>query len=92
MNPIKNAQNMVTEIDQAELAVRLIEIGCHMKRPPGTSGPEAWKSFRDAAESGTVPAYIVDDFYAMAGASIEYFRERVDALKKPTETLNRTEA
>ncbi len=79
----KISTKYITEIDQHELAVRLIEIGCHMKRPPGTSGGAAWETFRQSADKGEIPAYIVDDFEAMAVAAIEYFRERIAALQEP---------
>lgn len=81
MDPKKRMQRMVTEIDAAELAVRLIERGCHMKRPVGLTGTAAWAQFEEAAASGSVPAYIVKDFEAMAHIAIAYFGECVASLK-----------
>lgn len=78
------AAAFVAEIDQAELAVRLIERGCHMKRPPRTSGQEAWDQFEAAAADGSVPAYIVEDFFAMAGIAIAYFGECVAKGQRPS--------
>ncbi len=72
--------SMVAEVDQAELATRLIEIGCHMKRHPGATGQAAWADIRASADRGDVPAYIVDDFENMARAAIEYFGECVASL------------
>ena len=69
-------QKMVAEIDEAELAVRLIEIGCKMKRPEGKTGKDALAEFRHAADQGLVPAYIVDDFEAMAAAAVQYLAEQ----------------
>ena len=71
----KKAASFVSEIDPAELATRLIERGCHMKRPLGMTGRAAWKSFEQSAADGRVPEYIVRDFEAMAFLAIEYFRE-----------------
>ena len=73
---------LVTEISQEELAVRLIEIGCKIKRPVGSTGPEAWQEIVKSAESDAASAYIVRDFYAMAEAAIKYFGERINDLQK----------
>jgi hypothetical protein len=75
----KRAASFIAEIDQAELAVRLIERGCHMKRPAGTTGAVAWEQFEAAADDGRVPAYIVNDFLAMARIAIEYFGGCIEA-------------
>lgn len=74
---------LIGEIDLAELAVRLIERGCHMKRQPGMAGSDAWQEIRKAAEEGLVPAYIVDDFEAMALIAISYFGECLAAARQP---------
>lgn len=73
----------IAEIDQAELAVRLIERGCHIKRPFGLPAREAIDQFRAAANNGEIPAYILDDFEAMAVIAIEYFRECIASGKRP---------
>lgn len=75
------AQKFVSEIDQSELAMRLIEIGCKIKRPEGKVGAAAFSEIRAAANVGEIPAYIVDDFEAMAVAAIKYFSETVSNLK-----------
>lgn len=77
-----HAATLVGEIDHAELAVRLIEIGCHMKRPAGATGIEALGQFRQSAAEGKIPAYIVKDFEDMATASIKYFGEIVSEMKQ----------
>jgi hypothetical protein len=82
MDAKERAKSLVAEIDAAELAVRLIERGCHMKRPEGLTGHAAWEQFEQAAKSGSVPEYIVRDFEAMAHIAIAYFGERIDALQR----------
>lgn len=77
----KRVHSFVAEIDQAELAVRLIERGCHMKRPVGLTGAAAWAQFEQAVTAGQVPEYIVRDFMAMAGIAIAYFGECIGRLQ-----------
>jgi hypothetical protein len=91
MNEIKNANEakrradrFVAEIDPSELAVRLIERGCHIKRPAGLSGQDAWAQFEKSAASGSIPEYIVRDFEAMAHIAIAYFGECVETLQRPS--------
>ena len=76
--------SFVAEIDAAELAVRLIERGCHMKRPAGLSGHDALQTFEQAASAGQVPEYIVRDFKAMANIAIAYFSECIAKGQKPS--------
>lgn len=71
----------ITEINHAELAVRLIEIGCHMRRPVGMTGEEALLHHRQAAVDGKVPAYIVKDFEDMATAAVAYFGECITKMQ-----------
>lgn len=78
----ERANGFIAEIDPSELAVRLIERGCHMKRPDGLTGPAAWKQIEQSAISGNVPEYIVRDFEAMAHIAIVYFGECIDALQR----------
>jgi len=78
----RKLQSMVVEVDAVELAVRLIERGCHMKRPIGLSGTAAWAQFEQSAASGEVPEYILRDFEAMAHIAIAYFGECINSLKK----------
>lgn len=80
---IKAAGRFIAEIDQAELAIRLIERGCHMRRPMGLSGHDAWKQFEKSAAAGEVPEYIIRDFEAMAHIAIAYFSECIEKLQKP---------
>lgn len=82
MDAKARVKNLVTEIDAAELAVRLIERGCHMKRPPGLTGAAAWAQFEQSVQAGKVPGYIVRDFEAMAHIAIAYFGECIDALQQ----------
>ena len=83
MDAVKErATGFIAEIDPAELAVRLIERGCHMKRKAGTTGIEAWKQLEEASAAGTVPEYIVRDFEAMAHIAIAYFGECIDKLQR----------
>ncbi len=82
MDAKERAKSLITEIDAAELAVRLIERGCHMKRPPGLTGAAAWAQFEQSVQAGKVPEYIVKDFKAMAHIAIAYFGECIDALQQ----------
>jgi hypothetical protein len=72
----------VSTIDQAELTIRLLEIGCKLKRPADRSGQQALADVREQVASGRVPQYIVDDFEAMALAAIEYFGECISSAQK----------
>jgi len=78
------AASFVAEIDAAELAVRLIERGCHMKRPAGLTGRLAWEQFEKAARDGRVPEYIVRDFEAMAHIAVAYFGECINNGQSPS--------
>ncbi len=78
----RHANKFIAEIDPSELAVRLIERGCHIKRPAGLSGQDAWKQFEKSAASGAVPEYIIRDFEAMAQIAIAYFGECVESLQR----------
>ena len=80
---VKQATRFVAEVDAAELAVRLIERGIKLQRPPGVSGAEAWKDFEQAAADGRIPAYIVRDFEAMAQIAITYFGQCIARLQRP---------
>lgn len=80
----RRANQFAAEIDPSELAVRLIERGCHIKRPAGLSGREAWDQFEKSAAAGKIPAYIVSDFEAMAHIAIAYFGECVETLQRPS--------
>jgi hypothetical protein len=82
MNIPERVQKLVTEIDAAELAVRLIERGCHMKRPAGLTGQAAWRQFEESVAAGKVPEYIVRDFEAMAHIAIAYFGECINGLQR----------
>lgn len=66
----------VAEIDRDELTVRLLEIGCGVRRPEGLSGGDALKEIRE-----TAPLKIVSDFEAMAHASIAYVVDQISAAK-----------
>lgn len=71
---------LVAAIDPAELTVRLLEIGCKIKRPIGVTGRDALAQVRD----GGAPKYIVDDFEAMAAAAMAYVAECINAGKRPS--------
>lgn len=77
----KHALRGVAEIDHSELTVRLLEIGCKIKRPVGATGHEALTQTRQMARDGKIPAYIVRDFEDMATAAIEYLGECVKNMK-----------
>lgn len=69
------------EIDEAELTLRLLEIGCKIKRPKGKAARDCMAEIDGKVARGEVPAYIVADFRAMARASVEYFGECLRAAK-----------
>jgi len=71
----ERAKMLITEIDPAELTVRLVEIGCHMKRPPGMSGQEALRELRQSH----IAAIAI--FSKSAIAAIAYFGQRIAALQ-----------
>ena len=75
------ANRGVAEIDHSELTIRLLEIGCKIKRPPGSSGVEALAHIRKLARDGKYPAYIVQDFEDMATAAIKYLGECISSMK-----------
>lgn len=67
----------VAEIDRDELTVRLLEIGCGVRRPDGLSGGDALRQIKE-----TAPLKIVSDFEAMAHASIVYVVDQIAAAKR----------
>lgn len=73
----KSVLAMAAEIDQAELACRLIEVGCKMHRLTGLTGKEAWRDILKARDRGEIPPYIVADFWRMAEVAILFFGESV---------------
>lgn len=73
---------LIAEIDALELAVRLIERGCHMKRPAGLTGKEAWQQFEASSAAGKIPEYIIRDFEAMAHIAIQYVAECANKLQR----------
>lgn len=75
------ALSFIAEIDQAELAVRLMEIGIGLKRNGDPRTPSqiiAASKMTWPAELGTFP------FDRMATASIEYFRECINRGQRPS--------
>jgi hypothetical protein len=72
----------IAELDEAELALRLMECGCAMRRPSGSTRPvrelldeaaEAWPS-----GAGQFP------FGRMARLAIEYFQECINKGQRPS--------
>ncbi len=55
---------------------------CVVAMRTGLTGRDAWKQFEASAASGKVPAYIVEDFEAMAHIAITYFGECIDAAQQ----------
>lgn len=66
-------------LDEAELCVRLLEIGIKLKRPPYQTAESIMAEFEVGVLTGQVPAYIIADFKLMARAACEYFCEQIDA-------------
>lgn len=69
----------VAEIDHAELTVRLLEIGCQLKRREGQSAAQIMKDVWAQAERGQIPEKVVGDFERMAEAAILYVAEQIRA-------------
>ena len=72
----------IAELDEAELALRLMECGCAMRRPLG-SEQSSLELLDDAARSwpraaGQFP------FGRMARLAIEYFQECVNKGQRPS--------
>ena len=63
----------VAEMDELELCVRMAEVGCSMKRPPGQTAQEAW------AELSKEPMSKI--FQAQARAAMLFFQEHLDGIK-----------
>jgi hypothetical protein len=73
---------LIVELDEAELALRLMECGCAMRHPRGTERParelldevvEAWPS-----GAGQFP------FGRMSRLAIEYFQECINKGQRPS--------
>ena len=76
----RTALELVTEIDEAELAIRIMERALSMKRCEG-------KISRDLlAESEKLIVASGDDFpfRDMARIAVEYFRERIERAQSPS--------
>ena len=63
----------IAEIDERELAVRLAESACGMKRPEGKTTEQA---FADLKES-----HHFEHFTRLARVAMEFFQENVSQLK-----------
>jgi hypothetical protein len=68
-------------MNEAELFIRLLEIGVKLKRPKGKTRLEILDQIDQSVACGQIPAYIVEDFKAMTKAAIDYFSECVSAGK-----------
>lgn len=66
----------VVPIDETELAVRLVESACGMRRPAGMSAAAAWKHIEQ-----TIRADDVEAFRRQARAAMEFFAEQVGNLR-----------
>ncbi len=81
----KHAQRFVAEIDEAELTLRLMEIGIGAKRQPGRSARQILADMRTHSFSRDPLAQkVFDDFGQMARASIAYFGECINNGKVPS--------
>lgn len=71
----KRGLALVTSIDEAELAVRLIEAVNGVKRPPGKSARAALDDMGADDRAG---------WRAGARAAMEYWRECIEAAQRPS--------
>lgn len=65
------SEHILVEIDQLELAVRIAEVCCKMKRPVGQSAKDAIAAIR-----ATHPE-AADDFIRCAHVAMEYIAEKM---------------
>lgn len=82
MTTIKTSA-FVAEIDHSELTVRLLEVGCGLKRPEGKSAYQILTDAWDAAEGKPINQKTLADFEYMAQAAIEYLAEQINKGGKP---------
>ncbi len=66
---------LIVEMDEAELAIRLCEANYGMKRPTGLNAREAMDAMEEDVREGWRQSAI---------AAIEYFTECVNAGKRPS--------
>jgi hypothetical protein len=81
MAPKTHMLKAVAEIDHAELTIRLMQIGCRIRRPIGMTGAEALADAR-AKMAGTSTDYIVKDFEEMAAVAVMYLTECINRMSR----------
>jgi len=62
----------VSELDEAELGIRILEASLRQERPEGMSGRQALNALDDDSRERCI---------AGARAALEYFQERIGALQ-----------
>lgn len=72
--PEQGKFSAIATIDERELAIRMTEAALGIKRPPGKTTVECLNSF---------PADWGEAFHRSARAAMAYWRECIDAAKKP---------
>ncbi len=77
----KRALAFIAEIDEAELAVRLMEVAIGYHRPPGETMTPREILARAMAQMGPDEAF---QFDKMARRAIEYFAERIKEGSVPS--------
>lgn len=77
----RHAYSFVAEIDEAELGVRLMELGCRMKRPKDVAPPAQLLA---EAEENWPPGCGPFPFSRMARLAIEYFNECIKKGQTPS--------
>lgn len=83
MNPKKRALAFIAEMDQAELAVRLMEIGIGMIRTPAETRTAA-QIIADVKRTWPTDMATGFPFERMAVKALEYFRECIEKGQRPS--------
>lgn len=79
----KKTLALVAEIDPEELTIRLLEISCSMKRPPGRSASDLMAEQRRLAERDPIAAQAIQAHEAMAREAINFMVEKINAGQQP---------
>lgn len=71
----------IAEIEQAELTVRLLEIGIDLKRPEGKSAGDILDEAYASCANDPIKMKILNDFQKMAATSIVFVAQAISDAK-----------
>lgn len=83
-NPKERAVALVAAVDVDELTIRLLEIGCQMKRPAGRSSADLMADQWRVAAQNPVAGHAIRAHRDMAVAAIEFMVESINAGQRPS--------